>query len=68
MEDNTLLTFQEFCDYLRIKPTLGKKLIADPGCKYLVRIGSRVMIHKALLDHEVIQSAKTKNNLLKSIK
>lgn len=63
----TLLTFQEFCDYLRIKPTLAKKLISDPKCNYLVKIGDRNLICKELLDQAIHQAANKKINLLSDI-
>lgn len=62
---NILLTFPEFCDYLRIKPTLGKKLISDPKCRYILRIGRKVLIYKKALDLEIEKCAKNQTNLLK---
>jgi len=63
--ESTLLTFDEFCEYMRIGQTLGKRLIAQPGCQYVVRVGSRVFIHKELLEQELKKSAKYQSNMIK---
>lgn len=59
-----LISFQEFCDYLGIKPTLGNKIIANPKCRFVLRVGGKVYIHKAVLDKEIERCVKNKKNLL----
>ncbi|RHS61016.1 hypothetical protein DW955_12580 [Ruminococcus sp. AM45-9BH] len=41
-----------------IGKTKARELISKPNCKYVVRIGRRVLIHKELLDAELKKSAK----------
>ena len=43
--DSPLLTFEEFLDYMKIGRTTGRRLTNDPMCRYVVRIGRKVMIH-----------------------
>lgn len=64
-ETKELLTFPEFCDYIRIKPTLGKKIISNPNCRYLLRVGGKVLIYKKALDKEIEKCVKNGTNLLK---
>lgn len=56
--NDTLMTFEEFCKYLKIGKTKARELISNPSCKYVVRIGRRVFIHKELLDAELKKNAK----------
>ena len=56
--DSPLLTFEEFLDYMKIGRTTGRRLTNDPMCRYVVRIGQKVMIHKDLLDEELKRAAK----------
>ena len=55
---NILLPIDELCEYAGIAKTKAKELIAKPNCKYVVRIGRRVLIHKELFDEEVKKAAK----------
>lgn len=56
--EKPLLTFDEFCEYLGIGKTKGHEMLANPCCKYIVRIGRRVFIHKEILDEELKKAAK----------
>ena len=56
--EKTLLSVEEFCTYLGIGKTKARELLSNPSCKYVVRIGRRVLIHKELLDAELKKSAK----------
>lgn len=56
--EKTLLSVDEFCDYMGIGKTKARELISNPSCKYVVRVGRRVLIHKELLDAELKKSAK----------
>ena len=48
----------EFCQYVGIGKTKAREMLANPCCKYAVRIGRRVFVHKELFDEEVKKSAK----------
>ncbi|MGI6017541.1 MAG: molybdate-binding protein [Marvinbryantia sp.] len=61
--DDTLMTFEEFCEYLKIGKTKGRELIKKPTCRYVVRIGRRVFIHKEFLDEELKKNAKYRLNM-----
>ena len=54
----SLLSVDEFCQYVGIGKTKAREMLANPCCKYAVRIGSRVFVHKELFDEEVKKSAK----------
>jgi hypothetical protein len=41
-----------------IGKTKARELLSNPSCKYVVRVGRRVLIHKELLDAELKKSAK----------
>ena len=56
--ERNLMTIEEFCKYVGIGKTKARELLSNPGCKYVVRIGRRVLIHKELLDAELKKSAK----------
>ena len=56
--EKTLLSVEEFCTYMGIGKTKARELLSNPGCKYVVRIGRRVLIHKELLDADLKKSAK----------
>lgn len=56
--DSPLMTFTEFCEYMKIGETKARELIKNPRCPYLVRIGRGVRIHKELLDVELEKAAK----------
>ena len=56
--EKTLLSFEEFCNYVGIGKTKARELISNPCCKYVVRIGRRVFIHKELFDEELKKNAK----------
>jgi len=53
-----LMSFENFCSYLGIKETKAREMISNPNCRYVVRIGRRVLIHKELLDKELEKTAK----------
>ena len=56
--EKTLLSVDEFAAYMGIGKTKARELISKPSCKYVVRIGRRILIHKELLDSELKKSAK----------
>lgn len=56
--EKTLMTVDEFCNYVVIGKTKARELISNPNCKYVVRIGRRVFIHKELFDEELKKNAK----------
>ena len=59
MEHNkTLLSIDEFCAYVGIGKTKARELISNPSCKFVVRIGRRVFVHKELFDEELKKNAK----------
>ena len=50
--DKPLLSVEEFCEYLGIGKTKAGEILRKPDCKFVVRIGRRVMIHRELLEVE----------------
>ena len=56
--EKTLLSFNEFCSYTGIGKTKARELTKSPNCKFVVRIGRRVFIHKELFDAELKKNAK----------
>lgn len=56
--ESPLMTFTEFCDYLKIGETKARELIKKPLCSYVVRVGRRIYIHKKSLDVELEKAAK----------
>lgn len=56
--ESPLLSIDEFCKYLGIGKTKAREIISNPCCKFVVRIGSRVFVHKELLDAELKKNAK----------
>lgn len=56
--EKVLMTFDDFCHYIGIGKTKAREMISTPGCKYVVRIGRRVFIHKQLFDEELKKNAK----------
>ena len=56
--EKTLLSFEEFCNYIGIGKTKARELLKNPNCKFVVRIGRRVFVHKELLDVELKKNAK----------
>ena len=56
--EKTLLSFNEFCNYTGIGKTKARELTKSPDCKFVVRIGRRVFIHKELFDAELKKNAK----------
>ena len=56
--DKILLSVEEFREYLGIGKTKAKEIINRPDCKFVVRIGRRVMVHKELLDADLKKNAK----------
>ena len=56
--EKKLMTIDEFCEYVGIGKTKARELISNPCCKYDVRIGRRVYVHKELLDEELRKNAK----------
>lgn len=56
--EKNLMTFDEFCEYIGIGKTKAREVISSPCCKFVVRIGRRVFIHKELLDEELKKNAK----------
>jgi len=56
--EKNLMTIDEFCKYVGIGKTKAREMISNPCCKYVVRIGRRVFIHKELFDDELKKSAK----------
>ena len=48
--EKTLLSVSEFCVYVGIGKTKAREMLANPCCKYVVRIGRRVFVHKELFD------------------
>lgn len=53
-----LMTVDEFCEYVGVGKTKAREMISSPCCKYVVRIGRRVFIHKELFDEELKKNAK----------
>ena len=56
--EKNLMTIDEFCKYVGIGKTKAREMISNPCCKYVVRIGRRVFIHKELFHDELKKSAK----------
>ena len=56
--EKKLMTIDEFCKYVGIGKTNARELTANPCCKYAVRIGRKVFVHKELFDEELKKSAK----------
>ena len=56
--EKKLMTIDEFCEYVGIGKTKARELISNPCCKYVVRIGRRVYVHKELFDEELRKNAK----------
>lgn len=56
--EKNLLSVDEFCSYVGIGKTKAREMLANPCCKYVVRIGRRVFVHKELFDEELKKSAK----------
>ena len=56
--EKKLLTIDEFCEYGGIGKTKAREMISNPCCKYVVRIGRRVFVHKELFDEELKKAAK----------
>lgn len=54
----SLMTVDEFCEYIGIGKTKAREMLSNPCCKYVVRIGRRVFVHKELLDEELKKAAK----------
>ena len=48
MNDKTLLTLKELCDYTGWGMTSARKAIKDK--KFVVRFGNKIFIHKKLFD------------------
>ena len=57
-DDSPLMSFENFCSYMGIGETKARELISRVDCRYVVRIGRRVLIHKDLLDAELEKAAK----------
>lgn len=57
-EEKMLLTVSEFAQYLGIGKTKAKEIIHNPTCKFVVRVGRRVFVHKELLNEELKKNAK----------
>ncbi len=56
--EKKLMTIDEFCKYVGIGKTKARELISNPCCKFVVRIGRRVYVHKELFDEELRKNAK----------
>lgn len=56
--EKSLWSVDEFCQYVGIGKTKAREMLANPCCKYVVRIGRRVFVHKELLGEELKKSAK----------
>lgn len=56
--DKTLLSIDEFCSYVGIGKTKAREIISNPCCKFVVRIGRRVFVHRVLFDEELKKNAK----------
>lgn len=56
--EKKLMTIDEFCKYVGIGKTKARELISNPCCKFVVRIGRRVYVHKELFDEELRKKAK----------
>lgn len=56
--EKKLMTVDEFCSYIGIGKTKAREMLSNPCCKYVIRIGRRVFIHKELFDEELKKSAK----------
>ena len=41
-----------------LRKTKAREIVSDPKYKFVVRIGSRVFVHKELLDAELKKNAK----------
>ena len=53
-----LLTMKEFCEYIGICEKSARNILKKPDCRFVIRIGRRVFIHKELLDKELLKVAK----------
>lgn len=56
--DKEFLSVEEFCEYLGIGKTKAYEILRKPDCKYVIRIGRRILVHKELLDSELRKIAK----------
>lgn len=53
-----LMSFPQFKDYLKLGDTKAREIISRPDCTFVVRVGRRVLIHKELLDQQLVKTAK----------
>jgi len=59
MSNNSpLMSFRDFCDYMQVGETKAREMIYKVDCRYVVRIGRKVFIHKDLLDKDIEKAAK----------
>lgn len=56
--EKKLLSIDEFCEYVGIGKTKAREVTTKPNCKFVVRIGRRVFVHKELFDEEIKKNAK----------
>lgn len=49
-ENKKLLTVPDLCEYLGMGATTVRKMLAEPNCPYVCRVGGRIFANKMILD------------------
>lgn len=58
MNDKTLLTIKELCDYTGWSDTKVREILHRPDSTFALRLGSKWFIHKELFDEWLSKAAK----------
>ncbi len=50
IDEPKLLNVKEFCKYIGVGERTARKLLAEPNCSYVFRLGGKIMVNKTILD------------------
>lgn len=51
-----LLTVKDYCEYMSVGETVGRRTLKAPNCPYACRVGGRVFADKVKLDKWIDQN------------
>ncbi len=50
IKEPKLLMVKDFCKYMNIGERNAKKLLSEPNCPYVFRLGGKIMVNKTIFD------------------
>lgn len=59
--EKKLLTVKQMCEYMSIGESTARKMLSEPNCTFVCRIGGRIYANRTMLDKYINANTGRKN-------